>query len=94
MLYVIIGWDTLESRDRRPKARDAHLAHWGDWDRAGKIVLAGPMTDFAGSLFIVEADSQGEVEKKLAGDPYIKAGVYQRMEVHPFKKVFPSGSAQ
>lgn len=87
--FVVIGWDTPNSKDLRPGARPAHLAHWKPWDDAGKILVAGPMTDFAGSLFIVEAETQEEVDKQAQGDPYIAAGVFRKVEVHPFKKVFP-----
>lgn len=93
MLFVVIGWDAADSREKRPGARPDHLAHWSDWNQSGKIVMAGPMTDFAGSLFVVEAESQEEAERKIAADPYIAAGVFQRTEVHPFKKTLPSGSA-
>jgi len=90
MLFVVIGWDAPDSRDKRPAARPAHLDHWSGWDRAGRILVAGPLTDFAGSLFIVEAETQEEVERKIAADPYLAAGVFARTEVHPFKKVLPT----
>ncbi len=90
MLYVIIGWDAPDSKEKRPAARPAHLTHWNDWDRAGRILIAGPLTDLAGSLFIVDAESQEEVERKAAADPYAAAGVFQRIEVHPFRKVLPT----
>lgn len=93
MLFVIIGWDAPDSRDKRPAARPAHLAHWSDWDTSGKIVMAGPMTDFAGSLFVVDVESQEEAERKIAGDPYIAAGIFTRTEVHPFKKTLPTNAA-
>jgi uncharacterized protein YciI len=90
MLFVLIGWDAPDSRDKRPGARPAHVEYWKPWDAAGKIVIAGPMTDFAGSLFIVDCDSEQEARQKIENDPYIAAGVFTRVECHPFKGVFPT----
>ena len=90
MLFVIIGRDAPDSKDKRPGARAAHLEYWKPLDDAGRVVLAGPMTDFAGSLFVLEADSQEEAEALAKGDPYIAAGVFESAEVHPFKGVLPA----
>lgn len=94
MYFVLIGWDTPDSKEKRPAARPDHLAHWKPWDDEGRILLAGPMTDFAGSLFIVEADSQDEAANHIANDPYVKAGVFERTEAHPFKPVLPAKTWQ
>lgn len=90
MLFVALGWDTPDSKEKRPLARAAHLAHWRAWDEAGRILLAGPMTDFAGSLFILEAETLDEVLAHIEADPYVREGVFQRTEAHPFKIVFAS----
>lgn len=90
MLFLLIGWDTEDSREKRPGARPDHLAYWKDWDDAGKIVIAGPLTDFAGSMFLVEVDSEEEARTKMEADPYIAAGVFARVECHPFKAVLPT----
>lgn len=90
MLFVFIGWDTPDSKEKRPGLRPAHLQHWRDWDDAGRVVVAGPMTDFAGSLFVVDAPDQSVVEAKAAADPYMLGGVFARTEVHPFKGVLPA----
>lgn len=89
--FVVIGWDAPDSREKRPGARPAHLDHWKDWVEAGRVTIAGPMTDFSGSLFLVEADDQGEVEAKAGADPYLKLGIFTRVEVHPFKATLPPG---
>ena len=88
-LFVLIGWDGPDSKEKRPAARPSHVAYWTPWDTAGKIVLAGPMTDFAGSLFIVDAESEAEARGRIENDPYVAAGIFVRTECHPFKGVFP-----
>lgn len=89
MLFVIIGRDSRDSVELRPKHRPAHLAHLDKIDQAGRLVLAGPLTDGVGSLIIVDAESAAQVWADVAADPYVQNGVFQDVEVHPFLRVFP-----
>lgn len=89
MLFVIIGHDAPDSKDRRPRLRPDHLRHLAGLSRAGRIPIAGPFTDGSGSLIVVEAQSLEEVWDLVATDPYVKGGVFSRVDVKPFKQVFP-----
>ena len=89
MLFVIIGHDAIGSAERRPVHRPAHLDHLEQISRAGKLILAGPLTDGAGSLIVVDADSQAEVWDAVARDPYVQNGIFGSVEVHPFLQVVP-----
>ena len=89
MLYVIIGHDAPEAREKRPQVRPAHLAHLDPLARAGRIRLAGPLLDRTGSLIVLEADSLAEVWAPVARDPYVTEGVFNRVEVKPFQQVLP-----
>ena len=44
---------------------------------------------FAGSVTIAEFDSLEEAREWAESDPYVHAGVYESVDVHPFKQVFP-----
>ncbi|MGH8487970.1 MAG: YciI family protein, partial [Gammaproteobacteria bacterium] len=65
----------------------------------GRVLIAGPHpaidsedpgpAGFTGSLIVAEFDSLEEAETWAKEDPYMTAGVYQRVTVKPFKKVFP-----
>ena len=44
---------------------------------------------FTGSLIIAEFDSLSDAQAWADADPYLAAGVYERVEVRPFKKVLP-----
>ncbi len=90
MLFVIIGRDTPDSKEKRPGVRPEHLNHWQEWDAEGKVVIAGPLTDFAGSLFIVDVESEEVARAKIEADPYLLKGVFESYEIHPFKGVLPS----
>jgi uncharacterized protein YciI len=53
------------------------------------VILAGPFTDGSGSLIVVEAESREAVWQIVARDPYVQHGVFNKVEVLPFKQVFP-----
>jgi uncharacterized protein YciI len=89
MMFVILGFDGPEGEARRKIYRPAHLAKMEPLDQQGRVVLAGPLTDKAGSLIIIEADSLDEAQKFAQEDPYTVNGVFERVEVHPFTQVFP-----
>lgn len=89
MLYVIIGHDAPDAAAKRPEVRPAHLAHLDPVARAGRVRLAGPFLDRTGSLIVVEADSLAEVWALVARDPYVTEGVFNRVEVKPFRQVLP-----
>jgi uncharacterized protein YciI len=82
MLFVIIGHDGPDGAALRPKIRRP-------LDRAGQLKIAGPFTDGSGSLIIVDMESEAEARAFANSDPYVKGGVFERVEVKPFRQVFP-----
>ena len=89
MKFVILGFDGPDGEAKRKIHRPAHLAKMGPLDRAGRVVLAGPLTDKTGSLIVIEAGSLEEARQFAHEDPYTLHGVFERVEVHPFTQVFP-----
>ena len=89
MLFVILGHDAPDARDKRPAVRPAHLAHLEPLVRDGRVKLAGPLLDRTGSLIVVEAASLAEVWALVARDPYVTEGIFNRVDVKPFQQVFP-----
>ena len=99
MLYVILGEDIPNSLELRLSARPAHLERLQKLQAAGRLVIAGPnpaidnldpgVAGFTGSLIVAEFASLQEAETWAAADPYVAAGVYAKVSVRPFKKVFP-----
>lgn len=88
-MFVILGFDGPDGEARRKIYRPAHLARMDPLDQQGRVVLAGPLTDKAGSLIVIDADSLDEAQKFAQEDPYTVNGVFERVEVHPFTQVFP-----
>ena len=99
MLYAIISEDIADSGSLRAGARAAHLARLEALQEQGRLILAGPHpaidaaepgdAGFSGSLIVAEFDSREEAQAWADSDPYVDAGVYQRVDVKPFKRVLP-----
>ncbi|WP_303901173.1 YciI family protein [Thiohalomonas denitrificans] len=99
MLYAIISEDVENSLEQRLQARPAHLERLRVLQDEGRLLLAGPHptidaddpgpAGFSGSLVVAEFESLETARRWAAADPYIEAGVYDRVIVKPFRKVVP-----
>jgi hypothetical protein len=89
-LFVMIGHDAPDAKEKRPLHRPAHLAHLGPLAAAGRVPLAGPFTDGSGSLIVLEAGSLADAWAIVARDPFVVHGIYNHVELKPFLKVFPT----
>ncbi|WP_018633309.1 YciI family protein [Neomegalonema perideroedes] len=93
MLYAVICKDKPNSTPLRDATRPTHLDYLQkDGLSKGRPVFTGPMlgADEAtpiGSLMVVEAESRAAIEEWAAGDPYAKAGLFESVEIRPFRKV-------
>lgn len=87
-LFVVRGYDKPGAGPARQAARAAHLAHL---EAIGSVRLAGPVLDDAGapigSLLIYVAPDRATLDRWIAEDPYTAAGVFERVEVAPFRWV-------
>ncbi|HUL40951.1 MAG TPA: YciI family protein [Burkholderiales bacterium] len=100
MLYAIVGEDLPGSLARRRAARPAHVGRLTELQRAGRLVLAGPLpaidspdpgpAGFSGSLIVAEFSSLESAQAWVDIDPYVTGGVYAKISVKPFKKVLPT----
>lgn len=100
MLYIIVPEDHPNSLPKRLEVRPAHLERLRKLQDEGRLILAGPCpaidsedpgpAGFTGSLIVAEFPSLDEARAWADADPYITAGVYAKISVKPFKKVFPA----
>ncbi|MBX3615801.1 YciI family protein [Nitrosomonas sp.] len=100
MLYMINGEDVPDSLERRMAVRSQHLSRIQILQNEGRLILAGPFpaidslepgpAGFSGSLIVAEFESLEAAKAWANADPYVSAGVYQKVIVKPFKKVLPS----
>ncbi len=89
MLFVIIGHDGPNGARLRPSVRPAHLANLQPLVDAGRVVVGGPFTDGSGSLMVVDFEDERAARTFAENDPYMVEGVFERVEVKPFRKVVP-----
>lgn len=99
MWYVIEGYDGQDVLGARLAARAAHLARLQALQAQGRLLLAGPCpaidaedpgtAGFSGSVVIASFDDLDAARAWADADPYVAAGVYQRVDVRPFRKVLP-----
>lgn len=100
MLYAIVGADRADSLAARLATRPAHLERLKALQEEGRLILAGPCpaidspdpgpAGFSGSLIVAEFESLETARAWADADPYVAAGVYEKVSVKPFKKVFPA----
>jgi len=99
MWYAIISEDVNNSLELRAKARQAHVARLQALVDEGRLLTAGPnpavdaenpgLAGFTGSLVIADFPSLPDAQAWADADPYIEAGVYEKVLVKPFKRVLP-----
>jgi uncharacterized protein YciI len=99
VLYAIIGHDHENSLTARQSARQKHLDRLRALQHQGRLVLAGPFpavdeddpgpAGFTGSLIVAEFASLSEAQDWAQSDPYVAAGVYERVTVRTLKQVLP-----
>ncbi len=99
MWYAIEGHDGPDVLAQRVQARPQHLARLTALRDEGRLLLAGPCpaidaedpgpAGFSGSIVIAEFASLAAAREWADADPYIAAGVYQRVDVRPFRPVLP-----
>ena len=99
MYYAIISQDVADSLPKRKQARPDHLARLEELKAQGRLLIAGPHPQidsedpgeagFSGSLVVAEFESLDTAQQWADEDPYVAAGVYDKVIVKPFKKVLP-----
>ena len=100
MLYAIIAEDKAGTLDKRLAARPAHLERLLALQAEARLILAGPCpaidspdpgpAGFSGSIIIAEFASLAAAQTWADVDPYIAAGVYEKVSIKPFKKALPA----
>ena len=86
-IFAIHCLDKPASLELRLANREAHLAYAGSFK--AHIKLGGPLLneagEMAGSMLIMEFDDIAQARAFSADDPYVKAGLFQRVDITAFK---------
>jgi uncharacterized protein YciI len=89
MLFVIIGHDGPQGAVLRPSVRPAHLENLQPLVASDKVIVGGPFTDGSGSLIVADFENEAAAKAFVLSDPYVTQGVFDRVEIKPFRQVVP-----
>lgn len=99
MWYMISSLDVENSSAKRKTVRAQHIARLQLLTDEGRLMIAGPHpaidsnepgeAGFTGSLVVAEFNSLEDAQAWADADPYLAAGVYEKVIVKPFKRVLP-----
>lgn len=93
MQYMIRALDGKNMLEKRLEVRQAHLDNLSSI--RGTILCAGGLLDDAkkmkGSALVIDFEDADALKEYLDSEPYIKAGVWQDVEVYPFNTVILNG---
>ncbi len=87
MLIALIARDKAGALQTRLDNRTAHLAYI---EETGVVAQAGPLLDgdaMIGSLVILDVENLAAAEAWASNDPYALAGLFDSVELIPWKKV-------
>ncbi len=87
MLIALIARDKPGALQTRLDNRSAHLAYI---ESTGVVSQAGPLLNgdaMIGSLIILDVEDLAAAQSWADNDPYAKAGLFQSVELIPWKKV-------
>ncbi len=92
MHYVIHAYDhtDADALDRRMAVRPAHLDYVRELKANGQFVLGGALLDpdgqMIGSMLLLNLETDEQLTNYLNTDPYIVQGVWDKIDVKPFRQ--------
>jgi uncharacterized protein YciI len=88
MFFVLVCHDKPGALALRMENRADHLAYV---EKTGVVAQAGPLLDddggMIGSLIVLDVADRSAARAWADGDPYAKAGLFDRVEFYPWKRV-------
>jgi uncharacterized protein YciI len=91
MQYLLIAFDGTDdgAAERRIKSRPEHLEKISVIKRAGNFLFGGAILDesgnMVGSMILYEAENRSALDAILEDEPYLRNGVWKRVEIKPFR---------
>lgn len=92
MQFVITANDGSdnEALKRRMAAREDHLNNMRKLKASGNYLMGGARLDdsgkMIGSTVIIDFPNRADVDRWLADEPYVKANVWQKIDIQVFCK--------
>jgi len=91
MQFLLVAYDgnDPDALERRMRIRQEHLGKIAILKKAGEMLFGGAILDddgrMIGSMVVYEFPDREALEKRLKEEPYITGGVWQKIEIHPFR---------
>lgn len=91
MQWLIIARDGQDedAERRRLAARSAHLENAARLQARGHLLIGGALVDDAGRMIgsacVAQFATRDELDEWLRTDPYVTSGVWQRIEILPYR---------
>ena len=93
MQFVIRALDGENTLEKRKEVRAEHLENLSKFE--GRNLCSGALLDgegnMKGSMLVLEAESRAQIDAYLAGEPYLREGVWETVEVERMHVVFLDG---
>jgi uncharacterized protein len=91
MQFLLVAYDGTdpEALERRMKARPEHLEKIAVLKKKSEFLLGGAILDedekMIGSMIVYEFPDRAELDKCLEKEPYIICGVWEKIEIRPYR---------
>jgi hypothetical protein len=91
MQFLLVAYDGTDSGalERRLNARPGHLEKITALKKDAEFLLGGAILDdngqMIGSMIVYDFPDRQSLDLKLKEEPYIINGVWQRIEIKPFR---------
>lgn len=91
MQFLLLAYDGTdpEATDRRMKVRQEHLEKIEVLKNKGEFLSGGAILDdtgkMIGSMIVYEFTDRISLDEMLKNEPYYTAGVWQKVEIKPFR---------
>jgi len=92
MQFLLIAYDGTDegALDRRMKVRPEHLRKTAVLKKTGEFLFGGAILDddgkMIGSMIVYEFPDRQALDDKLKDEPYMTEGVWQKVDIKPFRK--------
>ncbi len=91
MQFLLIAFDGTDAGalDRRMSVREEHLRKIKILKQTGEFIVGGAILDdtgkMIGSSILYEFPDRRALDEKLKDEPYITKGVWEKVEIRPFR---------
>jgi uncharacterized protein YciI len=91
MQFLLLAYDgnDSEAQERRLKFRQGHLEKIERLKKTGEFLFGGAILNdsgqMIGSMIVYDFPDRLSLDERLKDEPYITGGVWERIEIKPFR---------